>query len=130
MGEKGKTNFDWHDKTILIAEDEDFNFLFLREVLTITRVNILRAKNGKEAISTFNNTPKINLILMDLKKPILNGFKATEEIKQKNKTIPIIAQTAYALSGDREKAIEAGCDEYISKPIEKEIRTRLIAQFI
>jgi CheY-like chemotaxis protein len=67
---------------------------------------------------------------MDLKMPVLNGFKATEEIKQTHKNIPIIAQTAYALSGDREKAIEAGCDEYISKPIEKEELIKLIAKFL
>ncbi len=130
MGKLKKESISWQDKTILIAEDEDFNFLFLREVLTITKVNILRAKNGKEAISIFNNTSNIDLVLMDLKMPILSGFEATEEIKRTNKSIPIIAQTAYALSGDREKAIEAGCDEYISKPIEKDVLIQLIAKFI
>jgi signal transduction histidine kinase len=130
MENKQKENFNWQNKTILIAEDEDFNYLFLQEVLSITNVKILRAKNGKEAIKTLNNIPEIDLILMDLKMPILNGFKATEEIKQTHKNIPIIAQTAYALSGDREKAIEAGCDEYISKPIEKEELIKLIAKFL
>jgi PAS domain S-box-containing protein len=122
--------FEWPDATILIAEDEDFNYMYLRELLSSSKINILRARNGKEAITIINNNPAINLVLMDLKMPILNGFESTKEIKKINKNIPIIAQTAYALSGDREKALDAGCNDYISKPIEKEKLFELIAAFV
>jgi len=108
--------YNWKDKSILIAEDEEMNYLLLFEALIRTKVTILRAVNGFDAIEKFKNNSDINLILMDVKMPVLNGYEAATRIK-KYRNIPIIAQTAFAMSGEEEKSIEAGCDAYISKPI-------------
>jgi PAS domain S-box-containing protein len=103
--------------TILIAEDEEISFQFLQIVLKMKNIKTIRAINGKEAVQIFKQNPNISLILMDIKLPEMNGFEATKEIRKYNKTIPIIAQTAYALSEDKEKMIQAGCNDYIIKPI-------------
>lgn len=106
--------------TILIAEDEDLNFMFLQEVLSPTKVNIIRALNGKEAIEMVKSNPKIDVVLMDIQMPILNGYAATQEIVAFRPELPVIAQTAYAMAEDRAKGFRAGCRDYISKPIRPE----------
>ncbi len=108
------------DLTILIAEDEDLNFMFLQEVLSPTKVNIIRAFNGKEAIEMVKTNPKIDAVLMDIQMPILNGYAATQEIVAIRPELPVIAQTAYAMAEDRAKGFRAGCRDYISKPISPE----------
>lgn len=107
---------NWSSKTILVAEDVESNFLFLEEVIRKTGAEVLWAKNGQEAVEMFNNN-KVDLILMDIQMPLMNGFDATKIIKKKNPDIPIISQTAYAMSEDRIKSLNAGCDDYIAKPI-------------
>lgn len=107
-------------RTILIAEDDNAGYTYLEVLLSLHNYQCIRAKNGFEAVSLFQARPDIFLILMDLKMPGMDGYQATKIIRQHNAEIPIIAQTAFALSGDREKAIEAGCTDYISKPIKKE----------
>ena len=109
----------WKDRTILIAEDEDSNFKYLEIALRKSGVNILRAKNGNEAIQLVKDHTEIDLILMDIKMPEKNGLEATREIKQMKNDIPIIALTAYAMANDREMSLEAGCDDYISKPVRR-----------
>ena len=104
-------------KTILIAEDEDTNFLFLQEVLSPTNVAILRAHNGIEAIELVKKNDSIRLVLMDIQMPRMNGYQATQEIKKLKPSLPVIAQTAYAMAEDRAKGERAGCDYYLSKPI-------------
>ncbi|MBN1651832.1 MAG: PAS domain S-box protein [Bacteroidales bacterium] len=106
-------------KTVLIAEDQETNFSLLEFMLLPLNFNIIWAKDGKEVINIVHTNPQIDLILMDIRMPILNGLEATEIIKKTHPTIPIIAQTAYAISGDKEIALDAGCDDYISKPINK-----------
>jgi len=81
---------------------------------------ILKARTGLEAVEVCHNNPDIDLILMDIRMPEMSGYEATKEIRQFNKEVVIIAQTAYGLTGDREKAIEAGCNDYITKPIKKD----------
>ncbi len=108
---------NWMNKSVLIAEDEDYNFLFLERLLKQTNLTIYRAKNGIEAIEQFKAHENLNLILMDIKMPEMDGITATKIIKQLNKQIPIIAQTAFAMKGDDEDLLSAGCDDYISKPI-------------
>lgn len=103
---------------ILIAEDDDSNFQLLKILLKPLQPEVIRAWNGLEAIEMVKQNQDISLILMDLKMPEMDGFIATKEIKLIHPNLPIIAQTAYALVGDKEKAIEAGCDFYISKPID------------
>ena len=85
---------------------------------------LLHAQNGIDAVDACRNNPDIDLILMDIKMPEMNGYEATRQIRKFNKDVIIIAQTAFGLSSDREKAIESGCNDYISKPINK---TELLA---
>lgn len=113
-------NEDVKQKTILIVEDVESSFDLLKIILKDKKFNILWAKNGKEAIELCEKNTQIDLILMDLNMPVMNGYEATKHIKSLNPKIPIIAQTAYAISGDREKALKIGCDDYISKPIKKD----------
>ncbi|MCF8298323.1 MAG: PAS domain S-box protein [Saprospiraceae bacterium] len=105
---------------ILIAEDEEVSDLHLSILLKNIGKEIFHTKNGLEAIEICRNNPDIDLILMDIKMPKMSGYEATRQIRKFNKDVIIIAQTAYALEGDREKAIEAGCDDYVSKPIDKD----------
>jgi len=109
--------FNWSDKTILIAEDEEFNYIYLKKLLSPTKINIKWAINGQKAVDYFTEDPKINLILMDIKMPVLNGIDATRIIKSIKKSIPVIAQTAYSYDNTREASLKAGCDEYLTKPI-------------
>ena len=104
-------------KTILIAEDDAMTQLFLQDLLRMKCGRIHVAKNGVEAVEYVQNHPDIDLVLMDLKMPLMDGFTATEKIKKLRPEIKIIAQTAFAIQGDKEEALKAGCDDYISKPI-------------
>lgn len=104
---------------ILIADDEVFANTFLQIVVKDYANKIYTAANGEQAIDICKSNMDIDLILMDIKMPILNGYKATKRIREFNKDVIIIAQTAYALPGDNHKAIEAGCNDYLSKPIDK-----------
>jgi PAS domain S-box-containing protein len=104
-------------KTILIAEDEDSNFEFLRIFFKNMNIRLLWAKNGIEAIHLCENNPSINLVLMDIKMPLLNGFEATKSIKRIRPELPVIAQSAYAMISEKEEALKAGCDDYLTKPI-------------
>lgn len=102
---------------ILVAEDVESNFLYLRAVLKKIKASVLWAENGKEAINMVNKNPDIDLVLMDLLMPEINGFEAATAIKSSHPNIKIVAQTAFAMQDDRGKAILSGCDEYIAKPI-------------
>lgn len=108
---------DWSKKTILIAEDEELNYRYLQALLMPTHIKIKWVDNGQKAIDVIHNDSGINLILMDIRMPVMNGLDATKVIKSTNKEIPIIAQTAYAQSNEREHYLSAGCDEFIPKPI-------------
>ncbi len=123
-------NIKQSKKTILITEDQDSNFMLLEVLMEIWGINTLRASTGKEAVDICKSNKDIDLVLMDIRLPDFNGLEATQIIKKDNPDLPIIAQTAYAIVGDREKALEAGCDEYISKPIRKDQLHELIFQFL
>ena len=114
---------------ILIVEDVETNSYYLETILKNRFRKIRSATNGKEAITQCLEHPEINLVLMDIKMPIMDGYDATREIRKFNQDVVIIAQTAFALVSDREKAIEAGCDEYISKPIIKSELLSLIKKY-
>jgi len=117
-------------KTILIAEDDESSYEYLSTVLKDFTEEILWAKNGEQAVKICKENPSIDLILMDVNMPIMNGYEATKAIKKFRPNLPIIAQTAYAISGDMEKAIENGCDDYISKPIKKEELFMLLKKYL
>jgi len=107
------------DKTILIVEDDIDSFEFLKVVLKQMNAKIIWARNGAESIDICKLNSNIDLILMDINMQVMNGYDATIEIKKIRPNLPIIAQTALAIVGDREKAYDAGCDDYITKPISK-----------
>jgi hypothetical protein len=111
---------------ILIAEDDEASEMLLSLHLSDFCNEIIKARTGLEAIEACRNNPDLNLILMDIQMPDLNGYEATRQIRQFNKDVVIIAQTAYGLYGDREKYLDAGCNDYISKPIKKDHLAALI----
>jgi PAS domain S-box-containing protein len=106
-----------HNMLILIVEDDEVNYLFLETILSRNNMNTTRALNGIEAVEICSKNHEISLVLMDIKMPFMNGYEATGRIKKIRPNLPIIAQTAYAMQEDRNKALQAGCDGYISKPI-------------
>lgn len=108
--------------TVLIGEDEDYNYLLLHEnfKLLFANATLIRAINGEDVVSIALSNDNIDLILMDIRMPIMNGYQATVIIKKNRPKLPIIAQTAYALGDDRGRAMLAGCDDYIAKPYEFE----------
>ena len=121
----------FENKTILIAEDEEMNFTLLKEIFKKRGMKILKAGNGNEAVEQFkNNIDDIAIVLMDIKMPEKNGYDATREIKALKKDVPVIAQTAYAMSGERQLSIEAGCDAYITKPVIIKELIKLVSSLI
>ncbi|MCD4834110.1 MAG: PAS domain S-box protein [Bacteroidales bacterium] len=124
------TESDLADYTILVVEDETNSAIYLREILSNRKIKQLLAKDGKQAVEMFNENPDIDLILMDIKLPVMDGYTATREIKKIKSDIPVIAQTAYAMFGDKEKALKAGCDDYIAKPISEENLISLLEKYL
>lgn len=125
-----KQQLDWSNKTVLIAEDVDSNYHLISTLLKRTKINMIWAKNGQKAIEEYDKSDKIDIILMDMQMPVLNGYEATRSIKSLNSEIPIIAVTAFALEGDKEKIMDAGCDDYISKPIKSEVLISLMNSYL
>jgi len=115
---------------ILIAEDVESNFLYLKAVLSKLNATIFWAKNGVEAVELCTPENAIDLILMDLQMPEMNGYEATQILKKKYPRLPIVAQTAFAMSDDREKAINAGCDDYLAKPIKSKDLLSVVGKYI
>jgi len=112
-------------KILIVEDDQTSEIIISRAVRSICK-EILNARNGQDAVETCRNTSDIDLVLMDIQLPFMDGYEATRQIRQFNKSVIIIAQTAYALTGDKEKSIEAGCNDYISKPINKDLLLMLI----
>lgn len=109
---------NWKPYKLLIAEDDDLNFKLIEIALKKTQAKITRATNGEEVLDILSKNPDIHLVLMDIQMPVLDGYEATRRAKALYPQISIIAQTAFAMSDDKEKCMEAGCDDYISKPID------------
>ena len=116
-------------KNILVAEDDEINFVFLNVLLKSARTKILRAVDGLDAINQCKNNPDIDIVLMDLKMPKIDGYAATREIKLLRKDLPVLALTAYSGSEDKERAIKAGCDEFITKPVKKDMLVEKLANY-
>jgi PAS domain S-box-containing protein len=122
-GQKNKketVEYEWKDKLILVAEDDDLNFEYIKILFEPTHAKIIRAKDGSQAIKICSNI-NFDLILMDIRLPILNGIKATQHIREMGIKTPIIAQTAFAMGEDEQICLDAGCNCYIVKPISREI---------
>lgn len=124
---KDHSQYRWENRVVLITEDEEVNFFYLKTIFKKTEAKILRAKNGKEAVDIIaQNKGHIDLVLMDLNMPIMDGYEAMRIIKSRHPKIPIIAQTAYTLTEDRLKCMQAGFNDYIAKPINRAALFRLV----
>jgi len=118
------------EEVILIAEDDNINFLLFQKMMQNKNFKILRAINGQEAVDICINNPNIDLVLMDIKMPLMNGFEALEQIRPIRPTLPIIAQTAYSSSDDKLKIEEAGFTDYITKPLNRERLFELVDKYL
>jgi signal transduction histidine kinase len=115
---ESQSEYNWKNKVILLVEDDEINVQFLEAILSPFQVQIIHASNGLQGVELCRSIPHIDLVLMDVKMPEMNGHEACREIKKLRPALPIIAQTAFALREERQKCLEAGCDDYVSKPID------------
>lgn len=125
-----KQDYNWKGRKILLVEDDKPSVLIVKKMLQALNPDLLIAENGYQALETLAKNRDINLVLMDMQMPLMNGFEACRRIREQSFTIPIIAQTANALSDDRARCLEAGCSDYISKPFRKKELISLIDQYI
>lgn len=111
--------YNWHNKVVLTVEDDELNYAFLKALISQTNATILRAETGYEALDICKSkTPDI--ILLDIRLPEMDGYEFTRQLRKSGIKTPIIAQTAYAMSEDKIKCLNAGCDDYIAKPLKKD----------
>lgn len=129
VAEKEESMTKWRNKVILVAEDDEVNYRFIEAIFADTHAQLIHVHDGKQAVELCKTIGKIDLILMDIKMPEKSGYEAIKEIKKFRKEIPIIAQTAYTFKEDKAKCIAAGCDDYISKPIDIELLISKIGRF-
>ena len=121
-------NYNWKEKKILVAEDEDLNWLFIREMLRKTGAEILRAKDGREVVKMTKRI-KPDVILMDIKMPELNGIEATKKIRSFDISVPIIAQTAYVMAEEKKESLKVGCNHFVTKPLDRTVVMELIDRY-
>jgi len=119
-----------HNKTILLVEDEESNYLLIKTIMKHSEATLLWAKNGKEGIELIDSHDEISLVIMDIKMPVMDGYEATRMSKILRPKLPVIAMTAHALYGDEEKAFESGFDNYIPKPINKALLFSILEQYL
>ncbi|MCF8339043.1 MAG: response regulator, partial [Bacteroidales bacterium] len=123
------TSYDWTNKTILIVEDEEMNYQYLKTVLKKTQANVLWAKDGVEGVESAKEN-EVHMVLMDIQLPEMNGYEATRKILEIKPQIPIIAQTAHALKEEKTKCFEAGAVDYMAKPLNRKKLLDLIDKHI
>jgi len=114
---------------VLIAEDDEISLMLLKMMVASFSEEVLKATSGIEAVEICRNNPDIGLIFMDIKMSKMDGYEATKLIRQFNKDVIIIAQSAHAFRGDREKAIEAGCNEFVEKPIKNDKLIKILNNY-
>ena len=122
--------YNFSGKKILVVEDEEVNWMLIKDIFEDTSARLFWAKIGQEAIDLIASGEEFDLVLMDMKLPLKDGFQTTTEIREINSDIPIIAQTAYAMPEERKRCLEVGCDYYISKPIEIDELLKITSQYI
>lgn len=127
---KTSGDYVWPGKTILIVEDAIISYELLTKFLKSTQVNFIHAENGEQAVEFCLNNRHIDLVLMDIQLPMMDGLEATKLIKKDNPKLPVIAQTANAMEDDRKKIIDAGCDDYIAKPINRYDLLEILDNFL
>ncbi len=123
-------NRNWTGKKILIAEDIHVNFILLEAILKNTNVKLVWAKNGKEAVDICMNNDDIDLVLMDINMPVMNGLEATAEIRKHKKDLPVIAQTAYEMDFGNEEFEKAGLTHVLAKPLMPELTISAIGEYL
>ncbi|MDQ2177821.1 response regulator [Marinifilum sp. D714] len=124
-------DLDFSEKNILIAEDVRSNFNYLNAIIELTDASVVWAQNGKDAIQICrHNNPKIDLVLMDIRMPEIDGLEAIKQIKGTNKSIPVIVQTAYAMNNEREECLHAGADNFITKPIDPRKLIQILQEYL
>lgn len=122
--------YNWSEYTILVVEDDYSSTFFLKEVLKDSGISIIYAGDGQEAVDICKSELKIDIILMDIRMPVMGGFEATRAIRLVRPEVPIIAQTANAVYDTRLLCVEAGCNDYISKPIDSVELLQKISEFL
>ncbi|MGC8823174.1 MAG: response regulator [Bacteroidales bacterium] len=120
----------FQNKTILIAEDDETNFFLLKEYLEFSKAEIIWAQNGEEAVRWVEKTPDVDVVLMDIQMPIMDGNTAMKHIKKIRPNLPVIALTAFGVAGDREKGIREGFNEYATKPISRMLLIEILLRYI
>lgn len=121
---------DWSDKTILVAEDVAANFMLIEAVLGMTRAKVIWAQNGREAVEACVDNRRIDLVLMDIRMPVMNGLEATREIRKLRTELPIVAQTAFSYNHEEEDILQAGCMKVLTKPISPQRLIESITEFL
>lgn len=124
------TQYRWNDKVILVVEDNELNSKLLERMMEVTGARVIVAKDGNPAIEVCMNNPEIDIVLMDIQMPEMDGYEATRKIKTIRPDLPIIAQTAYAMSEEREKILEAGCNDYLAKPIRQRDLFQVLSKYL
>lgn len=124
------SDFDWKDKIILVVEDNELNSKLLQKMMEPTGAQIIFARDGKPAIEICRTNPNVNVVLMDIQMPEMDGYEATRTIKSIRPDMPVIAQTAYAMAEEKDRIIEAGCDDYLAKPIRQKDLFRVLGKYL
>ncbi|HUX53963.1 MAG TPA: PAS domain S-box protein [Williamwhitmania sp.] len=130
VNEKNTLTVDWTGKKLLIAEDDRINAFLLSQILEPYGLEVVIARNGKEALDFILDGKQFDLVLMDIKMPVMDGITAMKKIREIDQEIPIVAQSAYTQSPDVALAIKAGCNDYIFKPIEQEILFEMLSRYL
>jgi CheY-like chemotaxis protein len=121
---------DWSSRKCLLVDDNKDVLIYLNRILTDTGVTIITARSGIEAIDIIKSTPDIDVVLLDMQMPEMNGIEATKEIRKIRRDIPIIAQTAFIFEDDKDIILEAGCDACLIKPIRREHLLTVMSSFV
>lgn len=127
----GKTSLlPWSQNTILVAEDDYFSFELIHEYLFKSGIKIIHATTGEEAVKAALTSPGIDIVLMDIRMPVLNGYEATRQIRKIRPELPVIAQSAYTMDEDRKNALAAGCNEFLPKPLDRELFFNTLRKYL
>ena len=121
---------NWQGKLILIVEDVEHNYMFFSALLKLTHAEVKITTDGLQAVEFCKNNPNIDIVLMDLKLPKMTGLEAIKEIRKLRPDLPIIAQTAYAWVGQKEKVLNLGANEFLSKPVKRDDLLEVISKYV
>lgn len=120
----------WTNKTVMLIEDDEVSQMLIKETLQNTGIQLLTCSSSQEVYQTIKDNPNIDLVLLDILLPDENGYILASYLRKLHPALPILAQTAYAMAHDREKCLEAGCNDYITKPIKPDILLRTISKYL